>query len=757
MMLLMFATAYGDSTASLPLQHFTSVELTQVDSRYSLASLPYSSGFMQVNEKDELEWAPDIPSSTQKPFGLNPDFGQLKRYWLYTRVANLSDSDNWVLHISNFGFNAFKVLVRGDNEQTVKVFDNSMPSPEVDINALGRAVEVTLKPKVEYLIIVELAASHAVWHPYIGLMAEGYYQDWQTKMDFTAKVAIGVVLGMILLAVLCWALLKDVTFFWAAFSSFLLLCYYLEHSSLPAVFWGYNYEKTGLFWFLVSAMFISVLGFAASFLQVGRKEKWYYLFAGAVLMTVLVYALSTVTTFYISSLLYAFNSIVVWIVILSSGIAKVRSEGRYYLIYILGWLPLVLSILQVIWVVNTQQKYVHEVSISYKVIEVLYIHIAHMIIHAIAMIQRYKTMRADKQKAEYLSFAKSRFIAQSSHDLRQPLHSMHIFLEYLKPHINGEEASDIFNKLNKTYRHMDESFSILMDLSKLEAGAVRADIHQVELTHLFLKLEQEYKWQASEKGIQFIVQKSSVAVFTDPILLERMLRNLISNALKFTPSGKVILGCRRRGRDVHIQVVDNGKGIPEQEKEIIFDIYSRSMYFPDQVEGSGIGLSVVKHLADLLNHPLSVSSKLNQGSIFTLAVPNASELSMESEQKEDKKIASVINVGLIIRDDQCRQIVEQRLQQWNCRYQLYDSFDSAVNSGAATGALICDDFSVTNTLIRASDLAYISQQKAIACITYSPERLPSTWAILSYPVLPTQLRAFLNFANRRVKTIVEQS
>ncbi|MGL6161652.1 sensor histidine kinase [Microbulbifer sp.] len=727
---------------------FSPIELTKTDTRYPLASLNYSSGFLPIPEGLTLENAPDLSPQNQA-FGLTPDFGKHSRYWLYTHIVNNTENSDWVLHISNFGFQQPRVLIRGSDGQVVHTFRNSDYPGSTDINTIGRAVDVKQRAGESYLMVVELKARFVAWYPYMALISDRQYEIWKTQMDYAFKIAIGIILGLILLGFICWLLTAEIAFFWASLSSLLMLFYYLEHSSIPAVLWQSTYDKTALFWVLMSSTLFSQLAFAASFLQVNRNSgRWYHAFAAAALITVVISIASTMASFRTNMLLYAFNYAIAWMVILSSGVAKVHAEGRYYTIYILGWLPLILSMLQVIVTTQGPKGSPQEVTVSYKMIHVLYVQILHMLVHAAALILRIRALREEKLKTEYISQAKSRFIAQSSHDLSQPINSMSIFLEHLKPHVHGLDGKKIFNRLKNTHRQMSESFHSIMDLSKLESGGIKPDLKPVSLADLFSRLQHEYRMLATDKGIQLTFHPCSLQVFSDPVLLERMLRNLISNAIKYTDTGRVVVGCRRRGKNVVIQVLDTGCGMDEEDQKHVFDIYHRSVKDPVQVDGSGIGLSIVRHISELLNHPVKMISAPGKGSCFKICAPRLGQVS--SNQREPLRLdESQPVVALAFQDNELRDAILERLHKWRCPVLTFSSVETACQSGAPPSVLLCDYPSLRSASLSSKETGVLARETVAACVCDPDTSLPDNWIALSTAVLPSQLRALLNLAARR--------
>ncbi len=747
-LLLMSSTnTYSVEVESQSLYDFKPLVLTQTDSRYSLASLKYSSGFIPADDGVKLEDAPNSPILWQVSSGLTPDFNLHNRYWLYTNIVNTTDASDWVLHISNFGFQNSKVLIRDNKGQSLHVFDYSN---DLKINAIGRAMSVKIEPGQSYLMVVELNANHATWYPYIALMDSEYYQSWDVKVDYAFKLAIGMIIGMILLGIICWMLMAESTFFWAAISSFLLLCYYLEHSSLPAVLWQSSYEKTTFFWVLLSATLMSLIVFAGSFLQINKTSgRWYKVFLGTLLITAILLLISPLLSLKIKFALYGCNYILIWCVILSSGIAKVRSEGRYYIIYILGWLPIVLSIIHVLISMLIPDKNTQEVTISYKIIMVLYIHILHILIHVVALVQRVRVMRKERIQAQQLNQAKSRFMAQNSHDLRQPLHSMHIFLGHLKPYLNNTEANKIFHQLTRTYEQMYDSFSSMMDLSKLEAGVIQPEFERVNIGDLLEKLNQEYMPQAYEKNIQLHVVKSTLMVFSDPVLLERILRNIISNAIKYTDSGRVLIGCRRRGSKVEIQVFDTGCGINEYDEKSIFNIYYRRLDGPTNVSGSGIGLSIVKHLSDLLGHELKLESNVGKGSVFSVVVPKSI-----IKPKAKKITKKSLQIALVCSDLDLITDIQEALNKWAYKAHVFAFFMDAVQSSLVFNLYIFDDTTLACISMSESEFNTLSKNAVLACVCNSNSTIGQDWISLNKPVLPSQLRSLMNFCERRDHSLI---
>jgi len=745
--MLIFWALAGDSV-----EHSVSPwVLDNPERAYTLASDLHSSGFIPAPEGINLADAPREPPAGS--YGLNPDFSEHSRYWLYTEVVNNTQQSGWMLHISNFGYKKPKVLLRSKDGQVLHEF-NSLEYGESDINAMGRAIQLRLLPEHSYQLVVEFTAESWVWLPYVALLSEPQYVLWKASLSVAFELGIGIILGIILLGFICWLLLSQSTFFWSSLSSLMMLIFSLEHSAYPEIFWQYSYEKTPVFWFLISSVLFTHLMFAASFLNINRKSGfWYRIFLGIFVITLLVQCVLHFLPQHSKIILLFINYILVWIVILGSGVAKIRSDGNYYIFYILGWLPMILSVMQ--GAINSLLpfEWQGEISVSYKVIDSIYVQILHMLIHAVALIFRVMAMRQEKEKAEFLSRAKSEFIAHSSHDLNQPLHTMQIYIDSLKSHITSAEAQKLIDGLQMSCQQMNRSFSSIMDLSKLEAGAIKAEFQPLLLASIFEDVRREFYFQAEAKNITFKVCNCSLTAYTDPELFARLLRNLVSNAIKYTDSGKVVLGCRRRGDSVDVQVIDSGCGISEDEQADIFDIYRRSETVKDNVQGSGIGLSIVRHLSLLLEHPVELKTQKGKGSRFTVSVP----LYIAGDKKDhtDSEVSESIYAALIIDDEDLKNNLQQQLSEWHCHVDIYLSFNEQIGSGQQYDLLLCDSAAVKNADESGVDYKTWNNIPVAACVA-ADNAVPQGWTSLSLPLMPFQLRALLNYAERVKRQVVSR-
>ena len=221
---------------------------------------------------------------------------------------------------------------------------------------------------------------------------------------------------------------------------------------------------------------------------------------------------------------------------------------------------------------------------------------------------------------------KTRFLAAASHDLRQPTHALGMFVARLAQLRHNAEAQMLIDNLERSVHALQDMLDGLLDLSKLEAGAVKAQIRAFSLAPVIDQLRTEFSLAAAENGIRLRIRASDVVVLSDPALLHRILLNLLSNALRYTQRGWVLLVCRRTadGKRVRIEVWDTGIGIaPEHHDAIFKEFYQVENVARESIKGMGLGLSIVARATQLLGYRLQLRSRLGQGTRFSLEVPVA--------------------------------------------------------------------------------------------------------------------------------------
>jgi signal transduction histidine kinase/CheY-like chemotaxis protein len=277
-------------------------------------------------------------------------------------------------------------------------------------------------------------------------------------------------------------------------------------------------------------------------------------------------------------------------------------------------------------------------------------------------------LRREKAVAEHANAAKSRFLAAASHDLRQPVHALSLFVAALRPRAMDDEARGLLDHIDGSVQAMSGLFGGLLDISRLDAGVVEVNKSAVAVQPLLERVCRDYEVQAKAKGLQLRLRRCSVSVNSDPMLLERIVRNVIANAVAYTDQGRVLVGCRR-GRQLSIQVCDTGRGIPEHEQEQVFqEFYQLGNPERDRTRGVGLGLAIVRRLTSLLEHPLTVRSRHGKGSAFKISVPYAAaaEVSVAAAaQFTTPLLTRGVGLILVIDDEVAIQLaMRSLLESW---------------------------------------------------------------------------------------------
>ena len=281
-----------------------------------------------------------------------------------------------------------------------------------------------------------------------------------------------------------------------------------------------------------------------------------------------------------------------------------------------------------------------------------------------------------KRQADVANIAKSRFLAAASHDLRQPLQTLALLQGILAKTVEGERAQKLIARLDETLGAMSGMLNALLDINQIDAGAVQAEMADFPISDLLERLRDEFSYHAQAKGLEFHAVSCGLAIHSDARLLEQMIRNLLSNALKYTKSGKVLLGCRRHAGMLSIEIWDTGIGIPESEIKAIFDEYHQiDNAERERSRGLGLGLSIVHRLGNLLHHRVHVRSKPGKGSVFTIEVARPAS-DMESRRERHRPdtdggaIDSPRRTGtiLVVEDDpEVRDLLEVLLKEEGLR------------------------------------------------------------------------------------------
>lgn len=448
---------------------------------------------------------------------------------------------------------------------------------------------------------------------------------------------------------------------------------------------------------------------------------------------------------------------------LFAGIVRARQHyipARIYLFAVTAFFVLGVLSVSMTGFANSYTIYIEHLGLLAVTVEILLL--------ALVLARQLDQLRAEKERAITDSLDKSRFLAAASHDLRQPMHALALFVEELRNETITPQQSQLVKLIEKSAQAMSGLLDSLLDISKLDAGLVTPFMQPLPIAPLLNRMEQEYVPLAAQYEIELTIRTSPAMVESDAILLERILLNLIGNAIRYTPKGgRVLLACRKRGRRLRIEVRDNGIGIPaDKQQEIFREFVQLGNVERSRDKGLGLGLSIVQRLCRLLDYPLHLRSAPGKGSVFAVEILLSKEtLQIASDTAtsgvhapDEAETEKTLQVQvLLVEDDPLVQVATRRLLvSWGYEVQVVASLQQAQQlfPGIDIDLLICDyrlpDGSGTH-VIRAAEAFY---GRKLPCILVSGDTSPEVlkeidaqgWHLLHKPVRPAKLHSLVSFA-----------
>ena len=376
---------------------------------------------------------------------------------------------------------------------------------------------------------------------------------------------------------------------------------------------------------------------------------------------------------------------------------------------------------------------------------------------------------AARRAAEAANRAKTQFFAAASHDLRQPLHAMGLFAEALRQRVQDPEVASLVNSINESVDALEGLFGELLDITRIDTGGVEVHPAPVRMRELFARLRLHFEPIAFEKGLQLTLRGDAHVAHADPVLLERVLRNLVSNAIRYTDDGGVLVSCRARGERLLIQVWDSGIGISEQSLPRIFDEFFQAQgNRPLQAhhrKGLGLGLAIVKRLAGLMGTEVTVRSRIGHGTVFGFEVP----VGKAPREVAPPSGGARAPIGLtlqgrllvVVEDEQAvREGLEVLLKAWGASVVGFDTVD-AVKAWLATAPPEAPDLLLVDYRLPAGSTgidalvalrAHWPGAKLPAIVItgsslggHEDEAIEHDYHLLIKPVLPNKLRAMIAF------------
>ncbi len=366
-----------------------------------------------------------------------------------------------------------------------------------------------------------------------------------------------------------------------------------------------------------------------------------------------------------------------------------------------------------------------------------------------------KNLKEQTEKAHKASKDKSRFIAVASHDLRQPLHAVNLFVETLENKLSTKEQKRDLNYIRYGLDSLGELFNALLDISQLDSEVIQINKINFEIDDLLQKLSSQFLPDAKSKQLCLTMQKCHKVVYSDPVLLEQLISNLLSNAIRYTPHGKIEIFFTHDDDIVYLHIKDTGIGIPEKERENVFSEFFQ-IHNPERNrnKGLGLGLAIVRRVSDLLNIPVELHSQPDTGTEFILALSigqsHDKNITIQSTTQIKNKLEN-LNVMVIDNEATILYAMKNLLESWQCRFIGADSTEKAldhINNGEHPQFILAD-YRMPG-YVNGCELVKIIQQKTgkvpaliitgETCKEVLTEIQEANLMMLNKPAKPAQLR-----------------
>ena len=370
----------------------------------------------------------------------------------------------------------------------------------------------------------------------------------------------------------------------------------------------------------------------------------------------------------------------------------------------------------------------------------------------------------EKEAVERINRSKTRFLASASHDLRQPLHALSLFVSALQARMQGRKDLKLAKNIATSVDVLEGLLDSLLDISRLEAESFQPRMEAINLEAVFDAMRFEFLPLAQNKSLRLNVTGcGAVSVYSDRTLLERMLRNLLSNAVRYTQNGEVSLACDASADDVVIYVKDTGIGIGEDSREEIFgEFIQLGNHERDREKGLGLGLAIVAKIAELLDCKICLVSEPGQGSSFSFSLPVVDmPVAATTSIKEQPPGKALAGLRVLAIDDETTNLeaLEELMAEWGCELFIANSLEDTwaifARHDLCPDGVIADyrlrDNITGDTVLRKIEEHFRRKIPSILItgdlsVTSAPDIEGSDYRVLHKPIKPAQLRAFLNYA-----------
>lgn len=362
------------------------------------------------------------------------------------------------------------------------------------------------------------------------------------------------------------------------------------------------------------------------------------------------------------------------------------------------------------------------------------------------------------QQAEQQAHSKSRFLAAVSHDLMQPLNAARLFSSSLTEVAKDQETTKLAHHIESALGAAEDLIGDLLDVSRLEAGKLQVNVHPFPISEVLNILSAEFSALACQQGITFEVVNSNAVIVSDPKLLRRALQNFLTNAFRYNPNGKVVLGVRRKQDQLQVEVWDNGPGIPEEKQAHIFDEFTR-IERSGVEHGLGLGLAIARGISRVLGHQLSLRSWPDQGTVFELGVQRGSVIhKVDRIRPVETKAAPLAGIKVLCVDNEPDILLGMKtlLVRWGCDVRLAETVVGAMQQldDDWRPDFVLSDYHLANgqTGLQVLQQCSLRLGKTFKGAVISADRTAETqqairghgFSFISKPVKPLKLRALLN-------------
>lgn len=370
-------------------------------------------------------------------------------------------------------------------------------------------------------------------------------------------------------------------------------------------------------------------------------------------------------------------------------------------------------------------------------------------------------LKSAKDTAEKLNATKSRLLAAAGHDLVQPLNAARLSLSALKEENLTEGASGLAAQIDRSLASVEQLMRALMDISKLDAGVTQPDFCSFPIEHILQGLYWDYAHAARQQNLRLRVLCSNAVVWSDPVFLRRIIQNLMSNAIRYTNLGGVVVFCQQHDEQLTVSICDTGIGIAPDEKDKIFSEFHRgSSPAAHAAEGLGLGLAIAKRMAEALGHELRLHSELGRGTVFSVTMPISRAKPVPTHALERPPVTPLLEGAFVVvveNDESSRLAMENLLSRWSCQVVSAGSIEeivSALGEIERTPDLVIADFHLGRGGHGIDAIREVASRFAqdvpglIVTADHDPEiaRLASKtgYALLIKPVEPAELRALMS-------------